>query len=104
MTGRGIEFGALHNPLPVNSDNAKVYYADRLPKEKALDYFPELVTVFDHIIEPDFLIDLDQDDLSIVNEEGFDFIIASTRFGSMVFLRPQGVIHKTVVFNSVSFY
>ena len=77
LTGRGIEFGALHNPLPVNSDNAKVYYADRLPKEKALDYFPELVTVFDHIIEPDFLIDLDQDDLSIVNEEGFDFIIAN---------------------------
>jgi predicted SAM-dependent methyltransferase len=42
ITGIGIEIGALHNPLPVNTRNAKVQYVDRMGIKKLKEQYPEL--------------------------------------------------------------
>lgn len=73
LVGRGIEFGALHNPLPIHRKKASVVYADRLTKLQALQRFPELKEV----ISPDLIIDFDKDDISFLVNYDFDFFIAN---------------------------
>jgi len=77
LVGKGIELGALNNPLPVDPDKASVEYADRLPKVDALRLFPELESIADSIIDADVIMDLDTDDLSAIGEGDYDFVIAN---------------------------
>ena len=77
LKGNGIEFGPLHNPLPVDSSNALVKYADRLTKLEALILFPELKDIEESIIEPDLIVDFNTDELSSLKTHNFDFIIAN---------------------------
>jgi len=78
LEGHGLEFGALHQPLHVDSARATVSYADRLTELEALDTFPELREHFsDAIVEPDYIVDLDAGDLSSFGAETFDFFIAN---------------------------
>jgi SAM-dependent methyltransferase len=77
LVGKGIELGALNNPLTVDPKKADVEYADRLPKVDALRLFPELEDIADSIIEPSLLLDLDTDDLSQIKQADYDFVIAN---------------------------
>jgi len=77
LRGTGIEFGALHNPLPHDYKQCTVTYADRLTRNKALKKFPELHSITEKIVEPRFLIDFNRDDFSSLSSEEFDFYIAN---------------------------
>jgi len=77
LTGKGIELGALNNPLLLDPKKAHVEYADRLPKPAALRLFPELESIADAIVEPDIIIDLDKDNLSEIKQRDYDFVIAN---------------------------
>lgn len=77
LRGRGVELGALHQPLPVNPARATVEYVDRLTRAQALATFPELVPHAEQFVEPTFLIDFATSDLSELRPHGFDFIIAN---------------------------
>lgn len=77
LSGEGVEFGALHNPLPVDPDKAHVLYVDRLSREQALEVFPELGEVGDLFKDPDLIVDFNTDDLSSLAKYEFDFYIAN---------------------------
>ncbi|MBT8115037.1 MAG: class I SAM-dependent methyltransferase [Arenicella sp.] len=107
LTGKGLELGALNNPLPVDSDKAHVHYADRLPKADALRLFPELEDIADSLIEPDLLIDFDTDTLQCVKDGDYDFVIANHVIEHLVnplqflknvcdHLKPGGLFFLTV--------
>ena len=72
LTGRGLEIGALHNPLAV-SERVSVKYVDRFTKEKLYEHYPEL--------RPHNLVDVDIVDdgetLSTIPENTQDFVIAN---------------------------
>ena len=77
LGGKGLELGALNNPLPVDNSKATMFYADRLPKADALRLFPELEEIADSIIEPDLLIDFNTDPLRCIKTGKYDFVIAN---------------------------
>jgi SAM-dependent methyltransferase len=78
LHGRGLEFGALHQPLRVDDHKATVEYADRLTKAEALETFPDITEHFaDAIVDPKFIVDLNTGDLNSLKNEEFDFFIAS---------------------------
>lgn len=78
LKGRGLEFGALHQPLVLEDEDTTVQYADRLTKREAVDTYPELATHFDDsMVQPDFIVDLNDGDLSALRDEQFDFFVAS---------------------------
>ena len=60
LIGNGVEFGALHNPLKVDSSQAKVLYADKFSKQKLIRLFPELQKVATDIVETDIYFDLNK--------------------------------------------
>ncbi len=75
LTGKGLELGALHNPIKYDPQKATVMYADKLNKLTAIECFPELEELADSIVETDVIFDLDRDDYQIFRE--YDFIIAN---------------------------
>ncbi len=78
LHGRGLEFGALHQPLHVDPTRASVQYADQLSREQLLETFPEVATRWgDAVVDPDFLVDLNRDDLGVFEVEQFDFFVAN---------------------------
>ena len=77
LKGTGLELGPLNNPLPMSAENAKVLYADRLPKSEALQLFPELRDIADSLIDADLLIDFDTDPLTVIRDKQLDFVIAN---------------------------
>ena len=78
LTGRGIEFGALNNPLLLDKTRATAVFADRLTKVQALEIFPELQDIADAIVEPDILVDFnDLASLNTLAPQRFDFLIAN---------------------------
>jgi len=102
VRGRGIEIGALQNPLPVSSD-AQVTYVDRMSKEKLGERYPELPQA--NLIEVD-LID-DGETLSSLRSGSQDFIIANHFFehcqdpirtikSFLRVLRPGGIVYMAV--------
>lgn len=77
LKGKGIEFGALNNPLPVNMEQCTVTYADKSDKKELLSQFPELRPVADSIVETDIRMDLNSCDFSQLQSSGYDFFIAN---------------------------
>ncbi len=77
LRGKGVEFGALQNPLAVDASAAVVLYADRLSKQQALDLFPELAEARERIVEPDIIFDANTDDFVVLKDYEFDFFIAN---------------------------
>ena len=81
LVGAGVEFGALHTPLLVDTDRATVKYVDRLTLEQALEAFPEFSTTLigfrDSLVDPDFIIDINVSDLAELTPHQFDFFIAN---------------------------
>tara|TARA_Y100001960_G_C14720019_1_gene851885 strand:+ start:475 stop:1248 length:774 start_codon:yes stop_codon:yes gene_type:complete len=78
LAGRGIEFGALNNPLPVDEALTNVTFADRLTRRQALEIFPELRGLTESIVEPDIIVDFnDLASLTSLAPQKFDFLIAN---------------------------
>ncbi|MGH8984971.1 MAG: class I SAM-dependent methyltransferase, partial [Acidimicrobiia bacterium] len=77
LRGRGVELGALHQPLPCDPEECAMQFVDRLSREEALATFPELAEHAEEIVTPDFVVDLDTEDLSVLRPHGFDFFIAN---------------------------
>ncbi|MEW6584692.1 MAG: methyltransferase domain-containing protein [Nitrospirota bacterium] len=108
LTGKGIEFGALHNPLPVDVEKAHVVYADRLTKLQAIDRFAEFGSAAaPFIVDPDIIVDVDKDDISFLAGHNFNFFIANHFIEHIAnpirFIRDVGSIMKTgaILFISV---
>jgi len=77
LTGKGVEFGALHNPLTINREQAEVVYADKFSKQTLLKKFKELQTIKESVVETDIFLDLNRDNLQTVADYNFDFFIAN---------------------------
>ena len=77
LIGKGVEFGALHNPLKIDRSKASVFYADKYSKSDLVQNFPELEKIQESIVETDILLDLNRDNLQASIEHDFDFYIAN---------------------------
>ena len=77
LLGKGVEFGALHNPLQIDRSKALVLYADKYSKSDLILNFPELEKIRELIVETDIFLDLDRDNLQVLIEHNFDFYIAN---------------------------
>ena len=99
LVGRGIEFGALHNPLEIDRSQAEVFYADKYSRSKLVDNFKELEAVAEDIVETDTLLDLNQLEYSSLDDNDFDFFIANHVIEHLVnplsFLNNLNSIMKT---------
>ena len=73
LVGRGIEIGALHNPMPVDTTRATVRHVDRVPLEGQREHYPELIDV--PLVPPDIIADADR--LTMVEDNSEDFLIAN---------------------------
>jgi len=107
LRGNGVEFGALHSPLPINKEEATIIYIDRLKKTAALRLFPELQDVAESIVDPEITLDFNSDDLSSLRADKFDFFIANHLIEHLVnpvrfledmsnVLRPGNLLFLTV--------
>jgi SAM-dependent methyltransferase len=73
LKGKGVEIGALHKPLKVDTTKASVVYVDYKSLEENRERYPELEN--ETIVETDII-----DDgfiLSTVADESFDFLVAN---------------------------
>ncbi|MDW7776898.1 MAG: glycosyltransferase [Methanosarcinales archaeon] len=69
---RGIEIGALHQPLPVPS-NVDVKYVDRLDKNDLQEHYPELQEL--NIVSPNIIDDAET--LNKIRDDEYDFCICN---------------------------
>lgn len=78
LVGRGLEFGALHLPLEVDTSKTQMSYADRHRKQDALELFGELRESHGAaLVDVNHVVDLDRDDLSLLESHSFDFFVAN---------------------------
>ena len=72
LKGRGLEIGALHNPLRIRGRRARVEYGDRLPRDAAAELYELPV---ESLVDPTHL--LSADDLGSIPSEQFDFLVSN---------------------------
>ena len=72
LNGKGIEIGALHNPLPV-SRKAEVQYVDRMTVAELKTQYPDLTDL--ELVAVDIIDDGEQ--LLTLGDETQDFVIAN---------------------------
>lgn len=72
LSGHGIEIGAMDHPANL-PDHCEVGYVDALTPEQLRGLFRELGDA--PFVEPDYLCDLDRDDLAALGEQGWDFVV-----------------------------
>lgn len=71
LRGRGIEIGALHQPLAI-PPGVEVKYLDRLTTAEQRRHYPELAS--DRLVEPDIIDDGER--LDSIADGSLDFIVA----------------------------
>ncbi len=109
LRGKGIEIGALHNPLAV-PPTADVQYVDRMRSEDLRRHYPELAN---ESLAPVSIIG-DAHDLSAISDASLDFVIANhlvehlddpiRGLKEMVrVLRPGGILYIALPEPRVSF-
>lgn len=76
LNGRGIEIGALNNPLKIDRNKAKVIYVDLFDRKNLIIQNPE--TPAGEISASDLIADAQ--DLNMIADGKLDFIIASHLF------------------------
>jgi SAM-dependent methyltransferase len=77
LRGRGLEFGALHSPLAVDS-SCEMTYADHFLNEELYEVFPEIEQHYrEQMVDVTMRVDLNHDDLSSLRGEQFDFFVAN---------------------------
>lgn len=72
LSGKGLEIGALHNPLSVPG-NAEVTYVDRMSNSDLLDHYPELRG---KPLVPVAIVD-DGESLATVSDASQEFLVAN---------------------------
>lgn len=72
LRGRGIEIGALHDPMPLTSA-AQVRYVDRLTLAEQVEHYPELAEFT--LVPPDLIAAADR--LDTIGAGSLDFVIAN---------------------------
>jgi SAM-dependent methyltransferase len=73
LAGTGIEIGALHNAMPVNTARATVRYVDVMSLEEQRRHYPELAG--HALVAPDIVAPAD--DLPMLADGSQDFVIAN---------------------------
>jgi len=73
LLGHGIEIGALHNPMPVDTTRARVRHVDRVSLAGQREHYPELIDFT--LVPPDIIAEADQ--LTMVEDNSEDFLIAN---------------------------
>lgn len=103
LRGLGVEIGALHNPLPVPPEQARVLYVDRLERSHLREQYPDLDA---RSLAPlDFIGDGER--LACVRPASLDFIIANHVIehmedpigalnGWFAALKPGGILYLAV--------
>lgn len=102
IRGKGIEIGALHQPLQIPA-SADVKYIDRLNKNDLLYHYPELSSL--PIVSPD-IID-DAEDLNKIEDSKYDFCICNHLLEHLAdpicalknwirILKPGGILYVAV--------
>jgi SAM-dependent methyltransferase len=76
LRGKGLEFGALHSPVPDGPDY-EIIYADRMSRADSIALYDELAPFAPMMVEVDHIVDLDRDDLGVLAEHDFDFFVAA---------------------------
>ncbi len=71
LNGRGIEIGAMHAPVEVDPERAKVIYVDRLPTDELKRTYPDI----DGIVDVGLISGAE--DLSAIADGSLDFIVAN---------------------------
>jgi SAM-dependent methyltransferase len=74
LKGHGLEVGALHEHA-VLPEGCTVEYVDAISRDEAATLFPEIEA--SELVDPDHIRDLDQEGLSGLADEGYDFVILS---------------------------
>ena len=77
LKGKGVEFGALHNPLITDLNLTKVMYADKFDRKTLVNMFSELGSNTDLIVNTDIYLDINTDNLETLATYNFDFFIAN---------------------------
>ena len=72
LRGRGIEIGALHNPMPL-PDGVEVTYVDRLPVDDLRRQHPGLAEAA--LVPVDLVCEAEE--LSSIPDESQDFVVAN---------------------------
>ncbi len=72
LNGKGIEIGALHQPLKINK-NIDIKYVDRMTKENLRKHYPELV--HEQLVTVDIIDDGEK--LTNILDDSLDFIICN---------------------------
>jgi SAM-dependent methyltransferase len=73
LKGAGLEIGALHNPMPVDRNQASVRYVDVMSLEEQRRHYPELAGY--PLVKPEIVSDADA--LPMLRDGSQDFIIAN---------------------------
>jgi SAM-dependent methyltransferase len=73
LKGSGIEIGALHNPMEVDSARTTVRYVDRMSLDEQRRHYPELSGY--SLVRPDIIASADS--LPVVADGSQDFVIAN---------------------------
>ena len=76
LNGSGVELGPGHHPLPIPYPGVSVRYLDRWQPDENLELFTN-VDPGAAFTKPDFIVNLDVDGLSALDEGSQDFVIAS---------------------------
>lgn len=109
LQGRGIEIGALHQPLPVGR-RARVLYVDRFPVPDLRRHYPELA--HEELVPVDVVDDGEK--LLRFEAESLDFVIANhmlehcenpiaTLLRFFEVLKPQGLLYLAIPDKRFSF-
>jgi SAM-dependent methyltransferase len=73
LRGAGLEIGALHNPMPIDRQRAKVCYVDVMSLEEQRRHYPELGDY--PLVRPDIVAEADR--MPMLGAGSQDFIIAN---------------------------
>jgi SAM-dependent methyltransferase len=73
LTGTGIEIGALHNPMEIDSAGTTVRYVDRMSLDEQRRHYPELSGY--SLVRPDIIASADS--LPMLADGSQDFVIAN---------------------------
>jgi SAM-dependent methyltransferase len=75
LTGRGLEFGALHAPLRVDPACTRMSYADTRTRDAARQLFFDMGALLDSLVDVQYLVDLNDSELHEIATENFDFFV-----------------------------
>jgi SAM-dependent methyltransferase len=72
LSGKGLEIGALHRPLPTHG-GMQMDYADRLSLEDLREHYPELREL--NVVRPNIISDAES--LTGVEDDVYDFLVSA---------------------------